>query len=343
LGLVQQLTRHSNLLRARSKSGKVRLCHGDLHLRNIVLQNDQPCLFDALEFDDALATTDVLYDLAFLLMDLWHRDLKTHANRCFNTFASRSMQANELSGLALMPLFMSVRAAIRALVAVDKLAVAPDKQDRPELEEAHSYFSLANKFLETSEPVLMAVGGLSGTGKTTLAAAVAPSLGHAPGALHLRSDVERKRMLRVPVLDKLPPQAYTSQASHNVYRRLCNRAEMALRAGHSVVVDAVFLEPMHRRWIEKVALRCGCKFLGLWLEAEQDQMIERVTNREFDASDADGDVVRRQLKIFDYNACWSPIDTRGSAEAAVSQVRHVIQTNFPSASSSASSNASSSN
>ncbi|MEM6498350.1 MAG: phosphotransferase, partial [Pseudomonadota bacterium] len=123
LGLVQQLTRHTKLLRMRSKSAKVRLCHGDLHLRNIVLQNDQPCLFDALEFDDALATTDVLYDLAFLLMDLWHRDLKTHANRCFNTFASRSMQANELSGLALMPLFMSVRAAIRALVAVDKLAV----------------------------------------------------------------------------------------------------------------------------------------------------------------------------------------------------------------------------
>ncbi len=334
LGLVQHLTRHTNLLRMRSKSGKVRLCHGDLHLRNIVLQNGQPRLFDALEFDDTLATTDVLYDLAFLLMDLWHQDLRSHANRCFNTFVSCSMQANDLPGIALMPMLMSMRAAIRALVTVDKLSVAAEQQDAAVKEEACSYFSLANELLATREPVLVAVGGLSGTGKTTLAAAVAPGIGHAPGALHLRSDVERKRMLRVPVLEKLPPQAYTNQASHNVYRRLCSRAEQALRAGHSVVVDAVFLEPMHRRWIEKVALRCGCSFLGLWLEAEQEQLIERVTQRRFDASDADGDVVRRQFKMFVRNACWSPIDTRSSARAAISQARSVIQMHLERASNS---------
>lgn len=323
-GLVAQLNRHSKLLRMRAKAGSVRLCHGDLHLRNIVNNNGQPTLFDALEFDDGLATTDVLYDLAFLLMDLWHRNLKGHANRCFSTYASKGMSTSELSGISLLPLFMSMRASIRTLVTVDKLAVASDTPDGALLREAHEYFDLARSLLKTEKPVLVAVGGRSGTGKTTLAAALAPGLGHAPGALHLRSDIERKRMMGAPLLEKLPRQAYSSEASNNVYRRLCNRAEQALQTGHSVVVDAVFLEPIHRRWVEQIAARHGCGFLGLWLEADQDQMIERVNQRKFDASDADSDVVRQQLKVNGKSMSWSAIDARGTPNSALSQARQAV-------------------
>ncbi len=323
-GLVEQLNRHSRLLKTRSKSGLVRLCHGDLHLRNIVLNEGQPELFDALEFDNRLATTDILYDLAFLLMDLWHRNLKSQANRCFNTYVSSAMPAAELSGLSLVPLFMAMRAAIRAVVAIDKANVARSEADESAIEEACAYAALAKGLLKTSKPVLVAVGGYSGTGKSTLAAAMAPGLGHVPGALHLRSDVERKRMMRSPVLKKLPRQAYTSEVSQNVYRRLCNRAENALKAGHSVIVDAVFLEPVHRRWIEQVAARSGCGFLGLWLDADQDLLIQRVTDRRFDASDADGDVVRRQLIAGRRTTGWYSIDAGGTRASAVAQANQAV-------------------
>ena len=323
-GLVHQINHHSRLLKTRSKLGFVRLCHGDLHLRNIVLNDGKPELFDALEFNDKLATTDVLYDLAFLLMDLWHRNLKSHANRCFNSYVSSGMQAAELSGISLLPLFMAMRAAIRAVVSVDKMTVASDEGDDVAQAEARAYFSLANDLLRTSKPVLVAVGGCSGTGKSTLAASMAPALGHAPGALHLRSDVERKRMMRAPVHKKLPRQAYTSEFSQNVYRRLCSRAEQALRAGHTVIVDAVFLEPIHRRWVEQVAARCGCSFLGLWLEADQNLLIERVTQRQFDASDADGDIVRRQVTGGSRNTCWSHIDASGTRASAIAQANQAV-------------------
>ena len=322
--LTTELNRQSKLLRSRSKSGCVRLCHGDLHLRNIVLDNGHPTLFDALEFDDSLAKTDVLYDLAFLLMDLWHRDLHGHANRCFNTYFSKSMTPQGLTGVATLPLFMSMRAAIRALVAVDKISVANDEPKETLLAQALSYFKLAQQLLKVDEPVLIAVGGGSGTGKTTLASALAPDLGHAPGAVHLRSDVERKRMLRVPVLDRLPKHAYTAEVSHNVYRWLYTRAEQALQAGHSVVVDAVFLEPLHRRWMEQLATRSRCKFLGLWLEADQELMIDRVKHRKFDASDADENVVRQQVKAGARNPGWCSIDASGSAASALAQARLAI-------------------
>ncbi|MEO1608157.1 MAG: AAA family ATPase [Pseudomonadota bacterium] len=329
--MIVALNQKSWLLKARSKAGYVRLGHGDLHLRNIVLHNGKPTLFDAIEFDDALATIDVLYDLAFLLMDFWHRGLKAQANRCFNEYVSISMSAEALDGLALMPLFMALRASIRAMVAIDKLKVVSKPTADTELDcaEAQDYFALATQFLNTSDPVLIAVGGLSGTGKTTLAAALAPRLGDAPGALHLRSDVERKRMYNANPLERLPSHAYSSTASHCVYRRLCDRADHALQAGHSVIVDAVFLEPMYQHWIEQVARRAHCKFLGLWLEADRDQLIERVTARTHDASDATADVVRTQLNANDrFAECqsggWPSIDTRGSRQDAVSRAERVI-------------------
>ncbi|RPG38134.1 MAG: hypothetical protein CBC34_016520 [Hyphomicrobiaceae bacterium TMED74] len=293
-------------------------------MRNIVVDHGHPTLIDALEFDDTLAKTDVLYDFAFLLMDLWHRNLHRHAKRCFNTYFSKSMTPQGLTGVATLPLFMSMRAAIRALVAVDKISVAKDEPKDALLTQAQSYFNLAQQLLNVDEPVLIAVGGCSGTGKTTLASALAPDLGHAPGAVHLRSDVERKRMLRVPVLDRLPRHAYKSEVSHNVDRWLYTRAEQALQAGHSVIVDAVFLEPTHRRWMEQLATRSRCKFLGLWLEADQDLMISRVKQRRFDASDADERVVRQQVKSGARNASWYSIDAGGPAASAVAQARLAV-------------------
>ena len=107
------------MLSERENQGQVRRCHGDLHLRNIVLIENRPVLFDAIEFDESFATCDVLHDLAFLLMDLWTRGLHRHANLLFNRYLWICDDVEtQLKGLSLLPLFLSLRAAIRAKVAI---------------------------------------------------------------------------------------------------------------------------------------------------------------------------------------------------------------------------------
>jgi aminoglycoside phosphotransferase family enzyme len=168
----QRLAAIGGLLDQRRAEGKVRRCHGDLHLRNICLFEGKPTLFDCLEFSDALAFIDVLYDLAFLLMDLEHRGLTDFSNIVLNRYLDLT---GEDEGLAAMPLFLSLRAAIRAHVtatAMDQAAAAERKREMAA--EARSYLDLAARLLRPRPCRLVAVGGLSGSGKSTLAAALAP-------------------------------------------------------------------------------------------------------------------------------------------------------------------------
>ncbi len=312
------------LLRERARDGHVRICHGDLHLRNIVLLDGRPTLFDAIEFDDRIATVDVLYDLAFLLMDLWHRGMRGHANLAFGHYISQAMANETLSGLRALPLFLATRAGVRAMVALDKAAVSRGPGHIEAIRESTDYLDLALKCLRIQEPRLIAVGGFSGTGKSTLAAGLAPTIGNIPGALHLRSDVERKRMAGIDPLDRLPTQAYSETATARVYQRLAERAEQALKAGHSAIVDAVFQKPQQRHAIERAAARAHAKFTGLWLVAPHQEMIERVRRRRGDASDADATVVEQQIAAGSSAMSWDVIDACGSrvevaerAEAAI--------------------------
>ena len=323
--IATDLTVHSALLRHRAQNGLVRLCHGDLHLRNIVLLNGKPTLFDAIEFDDAIARIDVLYDLAFLLMDLWHRGLKRHANLCLNTYASKAVATDELSGLAALPMFLATRAAIRALVAIDRAALSSAGGSAQERDEIAAYFALAQEVLELQPPVLVAIGGFSGTGKSTLAAALAPTIGQVPGALHLRSDVERKRMVGIDPLDRLPQHAYSPSTAAKVYKHLYDRAREALRAGHSVIVDATFIDPAHRHEIEQVAKDAEVCFVGIWLEAAPERLVERVNRRRNDASDADESVVRAQLSSHAACTNWTTIDTGGDFEAVLASAMAVLE------------------
>lgn len=304
-----EFDRLRDLLLARGREGFVHRCHGDLHLRNIVLIDGRPVLFDALEFDDTLSTHDVLYDLAFLLMDLWQRGMHAEANRVLNRYLWLNYPVENIDGCALLPLLMSIRAAIRAKVAVSMARIEDRRKARGEIADARRYFSWARAFLAPSEPVMVAVGGLSGSGKTTVSAVLAADLGRAPGALHLRSDVERKRLFRVGETDRLPASAYTKQASDEVYARLRDKADRALRAGSSVVVDAVHADPAERTAIEAVAEENGASFIGIWLEASESILLERVSARTGDASDADADVVRRQLAQELGRIGWRRVDT----------------------------------
>lgn len=308
------------LLLARGGAGFVRRGHGDLHLRNIVLLGDRPTLVDAIEFDDAIATGDILYDLSFLLMDLWHRGFPGEANVILNSYLARSDAAN-LEGVAALPLFISLRATIRAKVDAAGLRHLAESERAEATSDVRAYFDLAVAALTPAEPVLVAVGGLSGTGKSTLAAAIAPALDRVPGAVHLRSDIERKRMMGVAPTARLGPEGYTAEATEAVYARLRAMTATALAAGRSVVVDAVHARPAERDAIAAVAAEAGVPFTGLWLEASQPVLIDRVTKRVGDASDADAAVVRSQagydIGAIDWIRLDAAADGTSTADAAL--------------------------
>ncbi|WP_246702788.1 bifunctional aminoglycoside phosphotransferase/ATP-binding protein [Starkeya sp. ORNL1] len=285
------LAAHAARLDTRAGDGKVRRCHGDLHLRNICLVDGEPTLFDCLEFDEELATTDVLYDLAFLLMDLWHRGMEGYANLVFNRYLD---EADEEDGLPALPLFMAVRATVRAHVTAAQVADA-GAEATARREEAHAYFALALRLLDPRPARLVAVGGLSGSGKSTLAAALAPGIGPAPGARILATDRIRKRLFGVAAETRLPPDAYRPNVSGQVYGILAARAESVLSLGHGVVADAVFDRPDDRSRIADLASSAGVAFHGLWLEASPERLLRRVADRRNDASDATPDVVKDQL------------------------------------------------
>jgi aminoglycoside phosphotransferase family enzyme len=310
-----QLERVAPLLDKRLEAGFGRHCHGDLHLRNICLIDGRATLFDAIEFNDVISTIDVLYDLAFLLMDLDHRDLRPYGNLVL----TRSPQGGEqLSALAALPIFLSARATVRAKVSASAEASQAEAEAKAHLhDEAIAYFRLAAAYLDPPPPRLVAIGGLSGTGKTSLARRLAPDLGAAPGALHLRSDVLRKRLSGVDELTPLPQAAYGSAMTARVYGGILERARDALGAGHSVIVDAVYAKATEREALEAVARDLDVAFQGLWLQAPEPVMAERVTGRRGDASDADVDVVRRQLGYQTGEVTWQLIDASGPLDAVV--------------------------
>ena len=256
-----QISDVAGILNARRAAGKVRRCHGDLHLRNICVYGGKPVLFDCLEFSEEFASIDILYDLAFLLMDLEYRGLPDLANLAANRYLDLS---NEDDGLATLPLFLSLRAAIRAHVtaasAKDRTAGRAVSNSKA---EARGYLELARQCLTLQPNRLIAVGGVSATGKSTLAHRLAPLLGIRPGARLLRSDVIRKGLCGVQPETPLPPSAYGSGMSERVYDTIRQKAAVALRAGYCVIIDAVALGEEDRRSFGKLAADAGVPFTGV--------------------------------------------------------------------------------
>jgi hypothetical protein len=308
----EALERHADLLEARRAGGFVRQLHGDLHLRNIVLLDDRPTLFDAIEFNEAFACIDVWYDLAFLLMDLLARRISIEANALFNRYLLRT---SDVGGLPLLPLFLATRAAVRAKTSLASAALETDGSRRGEFESrAGEYTVLAERCAEVKPGRLVAIGGLSGTGKSTLAAHLAPLVGSGVGAVVLRSDVLRKVLLHRELDEPLEAAAYRSDVTQAVYRALGIRAADVLAAGGAVIVDATFLAADSRAGIERVSERAGLPFTGIWLEAPRDTLESRLRGRVGDASDATVDVLRAQLAEDSGPQTWARHDASGPVQ-----------------------------
>ncbi len=297
-GTEAELARRASLLDQRMASGFVRRCHGDLHLGNIVLRDGRPTPFDCIEFNDALSEIDVLYDLAFLVMDLGFRGQPEGANRVLNGWldeAARGLGKGLWAGLACLGLFQSVRAGVRAHVSAHS----------GDLPLANRYLAAAQAHLVTPAPKLIAVGGLSGSGKSTFARALAPRLEPSPGAVVLRSDEVRKRLWRRAPTERLPPEAYSREASAQVYAAMFQAAGECLAAPWPVILDAVFLRPGERAAAEALAAHAGVPFEGVWLHAEPDTLRSRVAGRQGDASDADLGVLESQLALDPGEIGWT--------------------------------------
>jgi aminoglycoside phosphotransferase family enzyme/predicted kinase len=311
------------LLEKRRLAGQVRACHGDLHLQNICLFDGRPTLFDAIEFDPAISSTDTLYDLAFLLMDLHHRGLDTHGCLVFNRYLDRR---DEIDGLPALPLFMSVRAAIRAQVSAAAAQHRHDTGDTGALvDRARGYLALALGLLAPLAPRLVTIGGFSGTGKSTLAYSLAPALTEAPGARVLRTDVIRKRAAGVDPETPLPPESYTQASHEEVYRLTLAEARTCLKAGRAVVVDAVFAKEAERSAFRSLAAEVGASFRGIWLEAPIEILERRVLDRKHDASDARIDVLRKQMNYGGRPCDWAQLDASGPIAAIAVAALNVVR------------------
>jgi predicted kinase len=283
------------LLKARALGGYVRHCHGDLHLRNIVEIDGAPVLFDAIEFDDAIATVDVLYDLAFLLMDLGARGLAAHANAVLNAYLDACGVSGNLIGLQALPLFLSTRAMIRAKVELLRAGLGSGAPQSEARASAAAYVLLARDYLTPRPPLLVAIGGLSGSGKSSVARTLAPHLGSFPGAVHVRSDAERKRLFGITADQPLAESAYAAEVSDIVYAICRKRALMALQGGEAVIVDSVHAKPEERDAIAASAAEAGVAFAGIWLDAPPATMRARIAGRRGDISDATAAVLDEQL------------------------------------------------
>ena len=280
----------------RKRNGFVRECHGDLHLDNIVLWQGEPLVFDCIEFSPDLRWTDVISELAFTSMDLAHRGHPGLANRFINQYLEHS---GDYAGLVLLPLYQFYRAMVRA--KIEAIVAQQQPGERPaRLQQVRAYLALAGDYTRSHKPCLIITHGLSGSGKTTWSSEL---LGHLDHVIRIRSDVERKRLFGMEPLQRQDTEVkdsdiYSAAANTATYQRLSELAEMLLKQGYTVIVEATFLWHTGREQFRQMAAQHQAPFFILDFHAESDVLRQRIRDRnaaDNDASDADVAVLELQL------------------------------------------------
>ncbi|NTU68512.1 MAG: AAA family ATPase [Chlorobiaceae bacterium] len=309
------------VLRQRKTGGYVRECHGDMHTGNMVVWKGKVMIFDCIEFNPNLSVIDVMSDAAFLFMDLQHSPEPHLAWHFLNAYLS---DGGDYPGLRVLRLYCAYRAMVRAKVtAIRLMQEAEPELRRATLEEHRSYLSLALCYVRPAPPTLVLMHGVSGSGKSVLASMLAGS----GGLVHVRSDVERKRLFGIPPDSGSRPSGidiYTPEATGETYRILLDAAESALSGSWPVIVDATFLRESQRRPFIELAERMGCRCRILCLTAPEELLRERVLARlgqGADPSEADPAVLDAQLRAIEHlgekeKALSIDIDTRGQIDHA---------------------------
>ncbi len=287
----------SGIVEQRRGAGRVRECHGDLHLGNLVLLDGEPQLFDAIEFNPALRWIDVVADIAFLVMDLQLRGREDLASRFLNAWLECS---GDYAGLALLPYYIAYRALVRAKVEAIRL-VDLDEAGRAACRGTIArHLALAAAQAARPAPFLLLSSGLSGSGKTSQSQALIERR----GIVRVRADVERKRLfgLAPEARSGSAPGAglYTALANRRTYARLAGLAAAVIGAGYPVLVDAACLRRAQRRVFRDLATRLQVVCALLVFDAPPALLLARVQARAQhgrDASEADAAVLQAQFGV----------------------------------------------
>ncbi|WP_456404746.1 bifunctional aminoglycoside phosphotransferase/ATP-binding protein [Thiolapillus sp.] len=296
------------VFRQRKTHGFVRECHGDMHLRNMAWVNDQPLVFDCIEFNPDLRWIDVMSEVAFLVMDLHYRQEPELAWRFLNVYLEHG---GDYAGLRVLPFYLTYRAMVRAKVAAIRASQDDiDVEGRQVAEqELRAYLQLADQCRAPGQRMLLITRGLSASGKSTLAARLMEKL----GAVRIRSDVERKRLFGLAADESgktgFGEGIYSPKAGEKTYERLLELAEVVLDAGFPVIVDAAFLQAQQREPFQLLAARKHLPYVILQLEAPKEMLRNRILRRKNDVSDADLSVLEQQLKS------WRDLEAGEQAQA----------------------------
>lgn len=287
-----QLQRLTALLEERRRGGRVRECHGDLHAGNVVRWQGRWVPFDCLEFEPRLRWIDVISDVSFLFMDLMSRSRSDLAHAFVSGYCERG---GDYEGLRLLRFFAVYRALVRA--KVDAMSIAGDAAHPGAAHSArsddararlHGRLDAAEQLSRSGAPALLLMHGVTASGKSWLS----EQLISAFGAVRVRSDLERRRLLGTG--------AYSAQATETTYARLLSCARSALMAGMRIIVDATFLERIHRRSYRALARECACPLVLLDCQAPESVLRSRVRERAHsgtDPSEATTEVLETQLAM----------------------------------------------
>ncbi len=298
---------------ARVAAGWLRECHGDLHLGNLVVWQGDVALFDAIDFDPSLRIIDPVADVAFTWMDLLACDASSLAWRFLSGYLESTGAYDALRGLRT---YAAYRALVRAKVAL--LSGDPGGFQR--------YWGVAEAVIAPPPPALVLMTGLSGSGKSTVAALLAESL----GAVRVRSDVERKRLFGLAATDRPEDRGalYGAAATARTYQRLASIADEVLRSGHRIVVDAAALRQDERERLYALALSLGARFALVECRASAERLAVRVAARDAagtDPSDATVTVVRQQVALAEpVPAAWAPVHHVVHNEATADELRAAV-------------------
>jgi predicted kinase len=292
------LDKRRELIAQRKAHGSVRECHGDMHMANIILPEGKPVIYDCIEFSEDLRWIDTISEVAFLYMDLDFHQQHKLALRFLNEYLSRN---GDYAGLGMLCIYLVYRAMVRAKV---NSIGAKQQEAKPEiaaecLTTTKKYLALASNYIESfASPVMIVLHGLSGSGKTWLAEQLRESY----GAIQIRSDVERKRLLGFSAETKTKSAvgkgAYSADMTSQTYQRLLDLASLIVQAGPSVIVDATFLKKSHRQHFKELAQSLNVPFVILDIQASENVLRSRITKRseyDKDASEATLAVLEQQL------------------------------------------------
>ncbi|CAN1213268.1 gluconokinase [Tumidithrix helvetica PCC 7403] len=290
-------TEHEDLFRDRIAQGKVKECHGDLHLKNICLYNGKIQIFDCIEFNEPFRNSDVVYDAAFLFMDLQFRGRPDLANAFLNTYLEST---GDYAAAQLLPLYCSMRAYIRAKVTsflLDDPNIPADVKQNAK-QEASAYYQLAYEYTQPQQGKLLLVSGLSGSGKSTTAKALAQKL----GAIHLRSDAVRKHIAGIDLMERGGQGLYTPEMTQKTYTKLCELGILLAKEGFTVILDAKYDRLALRAQVLKAAVQAQIPCQMIYCTAPVEILEQRLRDRTSsnrDIADATVDLLVSQKASFE--------------------------------------------